>query len=104
MRIQFALAVYLFLVCEANALLAQYVELSGRITDPQGKLVVGASIHLEKNGAEVMRTKSDQQGHFSFYDIPAGNYTLRAEAPAFASVTSEVAVPTDQTESANLQF
>jgi Carboxypeptidase regulatory-like domain len=85
-------------------LLAQYVVLSGSVTDPQGELVVGASVHLERGGAEVLRAKSDGRGQFTLYDISLGNITLRAEAPGFAPIAREISIPISQTREANLQF
>ena len=87
----------------ACLLWAQSMELNGNITDPQDRLVPGASIRLQKAGAEVERTTSDEEGRFALYDIPAGNYTLSAEAPGFAPITRQISVPADSAQ-ANLQF
>lgn len=85
-------------------LLGQYVELNGGVTDPQGKTVAGAVIHLERNRAEVARSRSNAEGRFAFHDVTPGNYTLHAEAHGFADISREVAVPTGQTEGADMQF
>src|SRR6476469_6369233 len=84
-------------------LFGQAMEVNGNITDPQGRLVPGASIRLEQNGSAVERTTSDQQGGFTLHDIPYGTYTLTAEAPGFAPIAHELNVPADLAR-ASLQF
>ena len=83
---------------------AQYVELSGGVTDPQGRAVAGALIHLERGHTEIARSRSNQEGRFAFQDITPGDYTLRAESHGFADVSRDVAVPAGQEEEADLQF
>jgi hypothetical protein len=92
------------LMPQACLLWGQYVELNGNITDPQGKLVPGASIRLEKDGAEFVRTTSDEQGNFTLHGLPSGNYALTAEAAGFAPVSRQISVPADVSRGANLQF
>jgi hypothetical protein len=87
----------------ACLLWGQSMELNGNITDPQARLVPGASIRLHKERTEVGRTTSDEQGKFTLHDIPDGNYTLTAEAPGFALATRQLSVPADAAR-ANLQF
>jgi hypothetical protein len=102
---QFAFSLLLFCLLPARLLLAQYVAVSGKITDPQSMLVAGAAVHLEKpSGAEVVHTTSDAQGQYSLYDVPPGDYTLRASASGFAPVARRIRVPVDSTDAANLQF
>jgi carboxypeptidase family protein/TonB-dependent receptor-like protein len=101
---QLVLGSFLFLVTAGSVLRAQHTELSGGVTDPQGKSVVGASVRLEKDGAEVSRTKSDEQGRFSFHNVLPAKYTLKAEAPGFAPAIREINALTDKTEGADLQF
>jgi hypothetical protein len=96
--------IILLLLFAACSLLSQYVELSGGVTDPQGRTVAGAIVHLERNRMEVARSKSNAEGRFTFHDIVPGNYTLRAEAHGFADISREVSLPTGQTEGADLQF
>src|SRR3954454_8594008 len=87
----------------ACLLWGQSMELNGNITDPQARLVPGASIRLQKEGTEVERTTSDEQGKFTLCDISFGNYALSAEAPGFAPITRQLSVPPDAAR-ANLQF
>jgi hypothetical protein len=88
----------------AGLAFAQYVELSGGVTDPQGRAVAGALIHLTRGQTEIARSRSNQEGRFSFHDITPGQYTLRAEAHGFADISRDVAVPAGQEEGADLHF
>ena len=86
------------------SLFSQYVELTGGITDPQGRAVAGAIVHLDRNHAEAARSKSSEEGRFAFHNILPGNYTLRAEAHGFADISRDVRLLTGQMEGADLQF
>jgi hypothetical protein len=80
------------------------VELSGDITDPQGKSVAGAVIHLLRGAAEITRTKSNGNGRFTLSNVVPGTYTLRAEAHGFADISRDVIVRPEQKEETDLQF
>ena len=86
------------LLMPASVVWAQNAELNGKITDPQGRLVAGASVRLEKNESEIVRTTSDERGSFRLYDVPPGSYTLRAEAPGFAPISRSISVPVDPSQ------
>lgn len=92
------------LLCVVSSLFSQDVELSGGVTDPLGKAVAGANVHLDKKRVETARTKSNGEGRLAFHDILPGDYTLRAEAHGFADISRDVRLPTGQTEGAGLQF
>ena len=93
----------LFLVSALPAF-CQPGSLSGSIVDPQRKSVGGAVIHLTRGAAEIAGTKSNGDGRFTFGSVPAGIYTLRAEAHGFAEISRRVAVGLGQNEEVNLQF
>jgi hypothetical protein len=67
----------------------QSAELNGGITDPQGKSVARAVIHLTRGSAEIARTKSNSDGRFTFDPVDPGDYTLRAEAHGFADISRD---------------
>ncbi|MEJ7607630.1 MAG: carboxypeptidase-like regulatory domain-containing protein, partial [Bryobacteraceae bacterium] len=58
---------------------AQVPDVSGTVTDPQGKAVAGASIHLRQEHVEIGHSVSDVRGTFRFKRIAYGNYELQAE-------------------------
>ncbi|GAC1673911.1 MAG: hypothetical protein PVS2B2_07620 [Candidatus Acidiferrum sp.] len=90
-------------LCGRGALAA--ADLSGRLTDPQGLAVSGASVHLVRYADSSRRgTKTDAQGHFSFQGIDAGVYKVTAEYAGFPVLTRTIVVALNQTRVENLQF
>ncbi|WP_240768567.1 TonB-dependent receptor [Olivibacter sp. XZL3] len=65
---------------------------SGAVIDQEGKPVPLATLSLEGHG----RTRSDDQGHFSFDDIAAGSYTLKVSAVGYKSLRQPLTVQSDQ--------
>jgi protocatechuate 3,4-dioxygenase beta subunit len=60
--------------------------LRGRIVDPQGALVPGASVSLTNTEFNELRSATtNDTGEFLFEGLQPGAYTLRVEAPGFAT-------------------
>jgi len=58
--------------------------LSGTILDPNGAVIAGARIVVTDPATrESLETRSDDQGRFSFADLPAGDYLLTINSPGF---------------------
>lgn len=72
------------------ALLAQTSStgaLGGRITDPSGAVVAGATVTLTSVGTGQTRTTTTAgDGTYNFGLLPPGNYSLRIEAAGFKAV------------------
>jgi hypothetical protein len=70
--------------------LAQEVSagLTGRVTDPSGGAVVGATITArdQERGVSFPAT-TNEDGIYAYPRIPSGTYTLRVEAPGFKNYT-----------------
>lgn len=65
------------LVIVTGLALAQTV-ISGRVTDPEGKSVAGATVKLiGPSGAVVAETRSDEAGGYTFSKAPAGDCIRR---------------------------
>ncbi len=78
---------------------------SGHVTDPQGKIVAGASVQLcLLNGSVVAETKSDSAGDFRFGNLTSAEYRLRAGARGFAPIVRDVKLGTEPITGADLQF
>ena len=77
---------------------------SGRVTDPQGKVVVGATVKLVSSGSTVMDSPTDEAGQFSIGRVSAGDYQLVAWAPGFFSVTKSASLPGEGPITIDLQF
>jgi outer membrane receptor protein involved in Fe transport len=69
------------------------VLVSGSVTDPQGKIVPGAVLHLtDPNRKAVVETHSDASGGFVFAPIPAGPYLVTASAPGLKTIQQAIPV------------
>ena len=86
----------------APLVLAQALEVTGHVLDPQGKPVASASVHLLIGSDDLAQTKTDGHGEFKFDGLIRATYTLRAEAPAFVTVAQSVTVA--ETREFDLQF
>ena len=71
---------------------AQAVAVTGTVTDPQGGVVVGASVTLSSAGAaRPITARSNAEGAFSL-SAPPGRYTLQIDSPGFVAWTQVVVV------------
>jgi hypothetical protein len=58
--------------------------ITGRVTDPSGAAIVGASVTVkDQQRATVWPTKTNEDGIYAFPRIPVGTYEVRIEAPGF---------------------
>ena len=71
-----------FAVC---CLYAQtFGEVTGRVTDPSGAVIPGASVTLTNiNTNAVRNVVTTEAGAYTFPSIPPGIYRLRTELPGF---------------------
>src|SRR5438093_1443915 len=70
---------------------AQSFQLTGRVVDSQGGVVVGASVTItgvSGGGPVTERTTAD--GTFSFKAVAPGRYSLQVESPGFVTWRREV--------------
>jgi hypothetical protein len=81
------------------------VDVSGHITDPQGKTVAGAEVKLIlPNGSVVSEVQSDDAGEYALRNVEAGLYRLSASGTGFLTVDKEVTVVENQALPVDLQF
>ena len=69
--------------------------IDGAVQTTDGRTIAGVTLTLrsaEAREAQSLERQATgtQEGKFTFSDLPAGKYTLRAEAPGFQPVTKEV--------------
>jgi len=71
--------------------------ISGIVADQSGALIVGATLKLVNTAQQtVWQTVSDNQGLYSFPDVPVGHYDLTITAAGFAAQKkTEISVDTD---------
>jgi hypothetical protein len=63
---------------------------TGRVTDPSGYAISGATVRLLTTRGEIGRCTSDSAGQFRIHTIPAGAYTVQAEAAGFVRVSRTI--------------
>jgi hypothetical protein len=75
--------------------------LSGVISDPQGKIIAGATVTITNKATSASReAKTKDDGSYIFNQVQPGTYTLRVEAKGFKTSLQEsvqllVATPTE---------
>jgi len=63
-------------------------EMTGMIKDPSGSAIPGASVSLANQDTGVTRTiSSDSVGHYRFYPVSPGRYSIKIEASGFKTAT-----------------
>jgi len=60
---------------------------SGRVFDPQGLVLPGATVKLQNPAGFHATATSDAEGHYIFVSVPDGDCQLKAEAPGLAAVS-----------------
>src|ERR1700720_855367 len=92
----------------SGLLFAQNLEVSGRVIDPQGKLVAGVPVHLLIHAGtsldDVAQVTSDDQGQFRFDGLIPSTYTGRAESSDFVAATHDLTLTAGLAAVADLQF
>lgn len=66
----------------------------GRVVDPDGAVISGATVAAEAVGRQVATTKTNDRGEF-FITLPAGEYTLKVSADGFAETVQAVNLKPD---------
>ena len=70
-----------------------YGTISGRVTDPQGAVVPGASVNARHVETNLLRTTvTDQEGRFRFPYLKVGRYEIVVRLAGFADVSGNVTV------------
>jgi hypothetical protein len=90
MRLQFSSLAVLAFAAPFTVGASQVV---GRVLDPQGRTVVGATVRLQAGTSAAAVT--DAHGEFRLVSISPGAYRLTAEAPGFQSLARDLTVDGD---------
>jgi iron complex outermembrane recepter protein len=73
--------------------MTQNISLTGRIADPQGGVVMNATVTLTAAGQIPLATRSLGDGTFTFELLRPGQYTIQVDAAGFGSWTQTVVIP-----------
>src|ERR1051326_1596630 len=79
---------------------------SGVVRDQANAVVVGSRVALENLATGVRKNQvTDQNGSYTFVDVPIGRCRLRAESPGFkAAVAEEFTVTVNAHQRVDLQL
>lgn len=97
---QASLLISSFAIClfAASPAFAQDAALRGRVLDPDGRPIVGATVVVEGPAATPRTTLSDADGAFEVAPLAPGRYVIHASAPGLAAPARAVAIEASRTE------
>src|ERR1700761_4615577 len=76
-----------FLLLGSLPALAQSVQVSGTIKDPDQSVVGNAVVSLENlQTARSFQATTNESGQYTFLSVPQGTYRLEAHKPGFAAI------------------
>jgi iron complex outermembrane receptor protein len=75
--------------------------LSGKVTNTRSTPVAGSTVYLLNSNAG---TVSDDQGNFSFSNLPAGEYILQVSSIGYATIYKDVVIKGGENESLTVQL
>lgn len=78
--------------------------IQGTVYDPQGRVVVRASVSLLSAMVAVGGTQTNSKGEYRFDGLLAGTFTIAANAPGFTALLQEVGVASGETRTADLHL
>ena len=83
---------YIAILCLMLAISAfgQNTSISGKITDPNGAVISGATVKITSNPGSSKTTVSNSNGEFEFTNLANGNYRLTIEKSGFETFSQEV--------------
>jgi hypothetical protein len=65
-------------------------DITGRVTDQQGKVVVGATVTVTRQGTGIFRTATtNDSGDYTITNLPPGKYDITAEAANFSKALAK---------------
>jgi hypothetical protein len=77
----------------------------GTLNDPQGRPVPNAAVSLLRRADSGRHeSKTDEQGHYSFAGLEAGEYRLTAEATGFPIITRTIVLTGDAARTEDIRF
>jgi outer membrane cobalamin receptor len=78
--------------------------IQGTVSDPEGRILVGAQVNLLQSMLAVAETRSDAQGHYRFGGLRAGTFAVVANSPGFTELSAEIALQDGETNTTDLHL
>jgi len=96
-------ALVVMLLCSFSAFAQYSSNVQGVVSDPAGATINGASVRLQnlETGVTATITTTDS-GNYRFNSLPAGNYSVTAEAKGFRTAQANFTLTTSETKGINL--
>jgi outer membrane receptor protein involved in Fe transport len=91
-------SVFSLAVAAGNPVPPRESTLGGRVFDPQGRPVAGATVRLQIGGSDSATVATDTEGQFQIRSVAPGGYHMRADAPGFKSSARDITVLLDRAE------
>ena len=81
-------------------------QISGTVTDPQGLAISAAKVEVINQDTQLKKeAQSDETGHYSVSQLPAGRYQVKVQIEGFASSTSgDITLTVGQSSVYNVQL
>src|SRR5277367_3918311 len=76
--------------------------LQGRVLDPSGAVIPQAQVTVTSPSGKTVSTAADAAGSYQVRGLAAGDYTVNATTPGFASFTATVTVGPGQAKTLNI--
>ncbi len=95
----------MFFFCMSSLAASGTGKIAGKVLDPKGVAVVGATVKLvNAAGSAIRQATTDDEGNFQLDGIDPGEYELIAESVGFVTLNSDVSMATGGQKAINLQF
>jgi len=89
-RIVTPLAKTLWVLLAASSAMLADSTLTGRVLDPRGNAVPGATVRLQARSGRRAAAASDAEGRYALGALPDGEYRLSVEAPGLAGTEQAI--------------
>lgn len=77
-------------VFSALSIFGQNTAISGKVTDPNGAVISGATVKIINNSGSSKTTITNSNGEFEFPNLRSGNYRLTIDKSGFETLSKEV--------------
>ena len=100
------LALFLFVCIPLASSQSDNGQISGTVTDPQGLAVPQATVEIANQDTQAKReTKTDDAGHYSVLNLPAGRYQVTVQAQGFSTaVIQDISLTPGKSATNNVQL
>src|ERR1700689_4000634 len=92
------------LVVMATAANAQQTGITGKVTDPTGAVIAGASVIVKQAGGAAFTATTNGSGIYAVPSLIASDYTVTVTARGFATVEQRLSILVGQMVEADIKL